>query len=121
MPRSTILALGLACAAWATGPAAAEELQGEGFGPSLAETELEASRGGTETAGGIANSVIQGNSTDQSATNTGNVSVGGNATKYSGSISQAQITGNSGLTTLMQNTGDLVNMNSATSVNVYLR
>lgn len=79
--------------------------------------DLNGKRGGTATSGSLA----QGNYTDQSATNNGSVSVGGAASKYTGGIAPAQVTGNHGITAVMQNTGDLVNMNNSTSVNVYMR
>lgn len=84
---------------------------------AVAVDDLNGKRGGTATSGGL----TQGNYTDQGATNTGSVSVGGAATKFSGGISPTQVTGNHGITAVMQNTGDLVNMNNATSVNVYMR
>lgn len=82
--------------------------------------DLEASRGGTETSA-ISDSLLQSNDSALSGTNTGNISVGGGSGKYSGTIAPAQVTGNHGITAVMQNTGDLVNMNNATSVNVYMR
>lgn len=85
---------------------------------ALAADELDGKRGGTET---ISGSLFQGNDSTLSGTNNGNISVGGGAGKYSGTIAPAQVTGNHGITAVMQNTGDLVNMNNATSVNVYMR
>lgn len=81
--------------------------------------DLQNRRGGTEPT--ISGSLVQGNDSSLSGTNTGNISVGGGAAKYSGTIAPAQVNGNNGITAVMQNTGDLVNMNNATSVNVYMR
>lgn len=112
MRTHLILAAGLIClapTAWA-GPFDAE--------PAVAADELAGNRGGTETP--ISGSLFQSNDSSLSGTNAGNVSVGGGV-KYSGTIAPAQVTGNNGITAVMQNTGDLVNMNNATSVNVYMR
>jgi hypothetical protein len=88
---------------------------------AVAEDELAGKRGGTDTTSGISNSLLQSNDSALTGTNNGNISVGGGAAKYSGVIAPAQVTGNNGITAVMQNTGDLVNMNNATSVNVYMR
>jgi hypothetical protein len=103
-----------------TGAATADELFDDP-GEALAAAELDAQRGGTETATEINGSVLQSNETSQTGTNTGNISVGSNAAKVSGTIREATVTGNHGITAVMQNTGDLVNMNNATSVNVFLQ
>lgn len=87
---------------------------------AVAAGDLDGKRGGTETAP-ISGSLFQGNDSALSGSNTGNVSVGGGAMKYSGTIAPAQVMNNHGITAVMQNTGDLVNMNNATSVNVYMR
>ncbi len=115
MRASLVLAIGLALA----GPAAAEEELG--LGEVMAASELDGHRGGTETATEINGSVLQTNETSQSGSNTGNISIGANAAKLSGTISEATVAGNRGITAVMQNTGDLVNMNNATSVNVFLQ
>jgi len=84
--------------------------------------ELEGKRGGTATSAPVySGSLIQGNDSTLSGSNTGNVGVSGGSTKASGTIAPAHVTGNHGITAVMQNTGDLVNMNNATSVNVYMR
>lgn len=85
---------------------------------AVAAEDLDAKRGGTEAVSG---SLFQSNESALSGSNTGNISVGGGSGKYSGTIAPAQVTGNHGITAVMQNTGDLVNMNNATSVNVYMR
>ncbi|HSV30101.1 MAG TPA: hypothetical protein VLL76_11100 [Candidatus Omnitrophota bacterium] len=118
MHRATAFALGLALAGW-TGAAFAQDPFDQ-VAP-IAEAELGGQRGGTETAPDISGSVIQTNDTNQSGTNNGNISIGANAAKISGSIREATVTGNHGVTAVMQNTGDLVNMNNATSVNVFLQ
>jgi hypothetical protein len=100
--------------------------------PALAETnldglaavpagELGGERGGTDAGPTLSNNLIQTNNDTVTGTNTGNIGVGYGAEKINGDIAAATIAGNHGLSTLMQNTGDLVNMNNATNVNVYLR
>lgn len=101
-------------------PAHAAEADLFGDAPAIAADELNGKRGGTETAP-ISGSLIQGNDSSLSGTNNGSISMGGGAGKFSGTIAPAQVTGNNGITAVMQNTGDLVNMNNATSVNVYMR
>lgn len=85
---------------------------------SLEPDALGGNRGGTDVTEDL---IIQGNQTNQVAANDGVIGVGGHATKTNGEIYAATVTGNHGITAVMQNTGDLVNMNNATSVNVYLR
>ncbi|MBI5162679.1 MAG: hypothetical protein HY985_02115 [Magnetospirillum sp.] len=111
------LALGLG-AVLAVPPASAGPLDDV---PAMAAEDLVAHRGGTETATVVAGSVLQTNDTAQTGSNTGSIVVADHSAKVSGAISGAAVTGNSGITTLMQNTGDMVNLNNATSVNVYLR
>ncbi|MBC7906405.1 MAG: hypothetical protein H7Y60_06610 [Rhodospirillaceae bacterium] len=111
MRAPLILAAGLMVATLA--PAMAEDLFQDA---AIAPDELSANRGGTD--GGT---LVQANDSTLSGSNTGNVSVGGGAQKYSGTIAPATVTNNHGITAVMQNTGDLVNMNNATSVNVYMR
>lgn len=113
MRTHLMLAAGLLCLAMApaavAGPFDAEA--------TVATDELDGKRGGTATSGGL----FQSNDSALSGTNAGNVSVSSGAAKLSGTIAPAQVTGNHGITAVMQNTGDLVNMNNATSVNVYMR
>ncbi|CAA7623931.1 hypothetical protein [Magnetospirillum sp. UT-4] len=114
--RETIaLAAILLCAA---GTAPAGELE---LGGAMPVTELEGSRGGTDSGGDIVGSLLQNNEANQTAGNTGNISVSQGAAKSNGTIHAAQVNGNHGITAVMQNTGDMVNMNNATSVNVYMR
>ncbi|HLO77337.1 MAG TPA: hypothetical protein VK196_12855 [Magnetospirillum sp.] len=87
---------------------------------AVSPEDLGGSRGGTETPN-ISGSLLQSNDSNLSGTNNGSISVGGGSGKYSGLIAPAQVSGNNGITAVMQNTGDLVNMNNATSVNVYMR
>jgi hypothetical protein len=112
MRGRNILAITAVLAALA-GPVAAEE--------AMPAAELDTQRGGTETGTDIDNSLIQSNDSALTATNTGGVGVSYGGQKTNGQISAATVTGNHGITSLMQNTGDLVNFNNATSVNVYLR
>lgn len=109
MRAPLILAAGLMIAI----PAIAQDLFAEG---AVAAGELSTSRGGTD--GGT---LVQANESTLNGSNTGNVGVSGGAQKYSGTIAPATVTNNHGITAVMQNTGDLVNMNNATSVNVYMR
>ena len=46
---------------------------------------------------------------------------GAGAAMFNGGIAPALVSGNSGVATVMQNTGNLVNMNYNMSVNVYLQ
>lgn len=114
MRAHIILAAALVCLATA---AQADPFDKEA---AVSSDELDGKRGGTETAP-ISGSLFQGNESALSGTNTGNIGVSGGSTKYSGTIAPAQVMGNHGITAVMQNTGDLVNMNNATSVNVYMR
>lgn len=104
------------------------------FGQPVGRSEMESSRVSTPitpppavtggSSGGdvtVGSGVGQGNNTDQSGSNVGNITVGADGSKISGTIHQSHVTGNNGLVMLMQNTGDLVNMNNATSINVYLK
>lgn len=101
-----------------TQAARAEEFS---FGPAVPADELSGKRGGTDTSsGGISNSLFQSNDSALNGTNNGSIAIGGGGAKFSGLISPTQVTGNNGITAVMQNTGDLVNMNNATSVNVYM-
>lgn len=120
--RATLaLAAGLLAAGMSTAAIAEEGALFESDS-AIAGRELDLSRGGTaDTTPTVSNSLIQGNESDLSGTNTGNVSVAQGGAKNSGTIHQATVTGNHGITSVMQNTGDLVNINNATSVNVYLR
>lgn len=114
MRTHLMLAAGLLCLAMA--PAAvARPFDDEA---AVAADELDGKRGGTAIPSG---SLFQSNESALSGTNAGNVSVSGGAAKASGTIAPAQVVGNHGITAVMQNTGDLVNMNNATSVNVYMR
>ncbi|MBX9635491.1 MAG: hypothetical protein K2X44_10975 [Magnetospirillum sp.] len=117
MRAPLILAAGLIFACLA--PAGAEPVAQLFPGAAIAADELAAKRGGTET--NISGSLLQSNDSTLNAANTGDVSISGGAQKYSGTIAPASVTGNHGITAVMQNTGDLVNMNNATSVNVYMR
>lgn len=119
--RATIALAALLALGPAAGALAEEAPPPFGQDAMVAPEELDGQRGGTETATEISGSIIQSNDTTQTATNNGSVSVTGGAMKVSGQIHRAEVTGNSGITAVMQNTGDLVNMNNATSVNVYLR
>lgn len=114
-----ITALALA----ASQPSAADDLFDD-----TQPVELEALRGGTETTPTpavptteINGSVIQTNETNQTTSNTGSISIGADAIKANGSIKGTTVTGNHGIAAVMQNTGDLVNMTNATSVNVFLK
>lgn len=113
MSKRLVLAWGLIAAGLAQ-PALADEAL-FGAQAALAAEDLDHRRGGTSEA-------EQLNLTSQQATNSGNnASMGSGAVKNTGTIHQAQVSGNSGITAVMQNTGDLVNFTNATSVNVYMR
>ena len=116
MLKKTILAAGLLTVA-GSGMA----LAGDPFAEALPQAALAGQRGGADPGPVINENLLQGNTTNQAATNNGSVSVSDDAVKLSGTIYAAAVTGNRGLTTVMQNTGDLVNLSNATSINVYLR
>ncbi|MGE5502834.1 MAG: hypothetical protein ACM31L_00280 [Actinomycetota bacterium] len=82
--------------------------------------ELGGERGGTDAAT-VSGNLVQTNNDTVTGTNTGTIGVGYGGQKLNGDIAAATMAGNHGLSTMMQNTGDLVNMNNATNVNVYLR
>ncbi|MCR6632473.1 MAG: hypothetical protein NVV74_21865 [Magnetospirillum sp.] len=111
----------IAAAVIALASTSAQAAEADLFGQvaAMSAEDLQAKRGGTETAD-WSSSVLQGNESMAAGTNSGNISLGGGA-KYSGTIAPAQVNGNNGITAVMQNTGDLVNMNNITSVNVYTR
>lgn len=121
MRATLIMTAGLMAAAIAG--AQAEEARSPGlFGndASIAAEDLDAKRGGTETV--VYGSVVQTDKTDQSATNSASpITVANGGRMSTGDVQASQITGNHGITAVMQNTGNLVNMNNATSVNVYMR
>ncbi len=116
----TVLAMS-ALAVALVGQARAADTGRDLFGKPLAADSLAAERGGTDAGMTVSDSVLQSNTTSQTPTNNGGVSLSGDAVKLSGTIYSATVAGNRGLTTVMQNTGDLVNLSNATSVNVYLR
>lgn len=84
----------------------------------LAAEDLDGRRGRQEATQDL---IMQNNETNQVANNDVAISMHGPATKINGAISAATVTGNHGVTSLMQNTGDGVNMQNATNVNVYMR
>ncbi len=97
------------------GSARAEEGASSPFDESplaLSPSDLDDRRGGT---------VVQENQSYLLGSNNGDISVADNSAKLSGMINPAQIVGNRGITTVLQNTGDLVNFTTATSINVYTR
>lgn len=114
------LAVGLAVLGWIA-PAAAAEDDPFADGQAMRAAELDGHRGGTETATEINGSVLQSNDTTQNASNSGNIGIGDYSAKINGTIHEATVVGNHGITAVMQNTGDLVNMNNATSVNVFMQ
>lgn len=109
MRATFILAAGLLIA----GPVHADEALFDS--EAIAADELSASRGGTET------STTLTNGSALSGSNTGDIDVSNGAIKSSGGIAPAQVNGNHGITAVIQNTGDLVNISNATSINVYMR
>ncbi len=118
MRSRLIVVLGLGAIALA-GPAVAADTPPDPFGTPVPAEMLRSLRGGSDTT--VNNSAIQSNTTNQDQSNSGDISLSGQfVTKYSGTISAAQVTGNSGITTVLQNTGDMVNLSNATNVNVYI-
>ncbi|HIJ64079.1 MAG TPA: hypothetical protein HPQ04_15410 [Rhodospirillaceae bacterium] len=118
MLRTMFIVAGLAAA---VAPAGAAEPGGDPFAGAVPQATLAGQRGGTDTGPVITENLLQGNTTSQTSTNNGGVSVADEAVKLSGTIYSAAVNGNRGLTTVMQNTGDLVNLSNATSINIYLR
>lgn len=116
-PRTrTLLAAAGAVAAVMWGlPAQAGELFQQG---ALAQGDLAQQRGGWEPL-----VVDQTNITHNEGSNTDNtiVNSGDGASFSTGEIAASALSDNSGVTSLMQNTGNVVNMNYAMSVNVYLQ
>ncbi|MEO5372683.1 MAG: hypothetical protein H7840_00220 [Alphaproteobacteria bacterium] len=111
-----ILALGVAVA----GPAAASDDVLAAFA-SLSTTELGGLSGGAETVD--LRTIVQGNSSDSRAANTasGISNEGAGASMANGAIAPALLSGNHGVASVIQNTGNLVNMNYTMSVNIYLQ
>ena len=90
---------------------------GDPYGAPVSTDSLSSLRGAPAVMG-ISNSAAQTNSTTQSASNTGTVSL--KAQSISADVSGTNVGGNSGITTVMVNTGNQVNLSNATSVNVYM-
>lgn len=114
------LALGLILAGLAA-PALAEEAAADGFGLPLSQQTLDDQRGGSEVGPAVSDVQSLANLTSQTAANSGAILFNGDAAKLNGTIYSATVAGNQGITTVLQNTGDLVNLTNATSVNVYVR
>ena len=115
MSARIVLTVGLLAAAqplWAAEPA------GDLFGPAMPSQVLGLERGGTNTG-----TTLQLNATAQNATNSGNFTVSGADTAIlaNGAVSGNAIAGNSGITTVMSNTGNQVNLSNSTSVIVNMR
>lgn len=117
--RATVtFALALAASAM-TVSAQAQDAELFAGATALNAEELDGRRGGTEI---LVTGTTQIAETSQTASNSGNsISVSDGATMTTGNIYTAHVTGNNGITAVMQNTGNLVNMNNATSINVYTR
>ena len=120
MMRMMIVVAGVVTAA-AGAPVVAGEAGGDPFAGAVSPATLAGQRGGSDTGPVISETLLQGNTTNQASTNNGSISVADEAVKLSGTIYSAAVNGNRGLTTVMQNTGDLVNLSNATSINIYLR
>jgi hypothetical protein len=81
-------------------------------------SDLGHARGGTDTV----TSALEQNAADLSNSNGGSTLTTSNgALRYSGAISGTNLSGNSGMATVMANSGDMVNMNNATNINIYMR
>lgn len=78
--------------------------------------ELDQNRGGAESFP----LVEQVNNAHLQGSNSGDITVGPGASMSTGAIMGTNVLANHGATTVMQNTGDLVNMNYSMNVNVYL-
>ena len=86
----------------------------------MAGDELAMNRGGTDTHQDPAQIVAQGNNSELTGTNTDNT-VLNSGTWNTGDVMGTAVTGNRGITAVLQNTGDIVNMNYSTSVNIFLQ
>ena len=113
LTASAALALALAAAGGAN---ATEALPWD----ALETTSLAGHSGGPDYID--ASAVIQGNASDTNGSNHHNqINNGAGGSMENGAITATTISGNSGITAAMQNTGNLVNMNYSMNVNVYLK
>jgi len=87
------------------------------FGTAIPTASLDSQRGG-QAAPTITNSADQTNMTSQSSSNVGNLSL--KAQTISADLTGTAVNGNSGITTVLLNTGNQVNLSNATNVNVYM-
>lgn len=116
------LALAVVLAATASAaPAYADDLASDRLGGAVPATVLDGQRGGADLGTTIAGNVLQRNATNEDSVNVGSISVSHDAAKLSGTIYSATVAGNQGMTTLMQNTGDMVNFDNVVNVIVYLK
>lgn len=122
--RSTIPALALATGlAMAAAPALATSVTDSETNStlaawsSLAVQDLDNQRGGTETDPAPSEIILQSNSSEQVGLNENNL-VYNSGDWDTGAIYGATITGNHGFTSVFQNTGNFVNFNATTNVNV---
>lgn len=121
MVRLTATAAALVVACGVAGGAKADQ-GGDALPWQAMETaSLATLSGGSDTFD--ASVVFQGNSSDTEGANHHNqiTNSGPGARMENGAILDTQISGNSGITSAMQNTGNLVNMNYSMNVNVYLK
>ena len=117
----TVLSLAIVLAGVSlSAPAARADGAGlDGWGV-MAEEEMAAQSGGAETFVFDSNNVTQSNDSDVSGTNHHN-QVLNEGLKWSGDVGTTIVRDNRGVTNVMQNTGDLVNLNNNVTVNVNLR
>ncbi|WP_142850164.1 hypothetical protein [Telmatospirillum sp. J64-1] len=110
-----------ACALFLAAPAWAGELDALAGWQEMPGEEL-ASAAGRYDNFEINTNVTQNNNTNiDSANNNNTIGLGNGASMNNGAIGNVGMSHNSGVLTVMQNTGNLVNMNHAMSVNVYLQ
>lgn len=116
-----LLVLSAIAVALAAAPVRADDAAGDDqmeILASLTPEDLAQKRGGTETAAAPTN-VVQDNSSRIEATNE-NARITNSGRMITGDIRMTDVSNNRGLTTVMQNTGSLVNMSHSTNLNVYL-
>jgi len=111
MKRSFSLGLALSAMLAASPVMAAASLD------DLVPVDEQELRGGTSTIPDVA----QGNVSNTTPVNVGEIDIGDNSVKLNGSIGTASISGNHGIVSQMINSGDNNILNSGTNINIYMK
>jgi len=115
-----LASLGFGLAAGASGPAHADGDSGGAFdGLTTLESEEMAAATGRQDRAPLA--LDQTNATEQFGRNFDNSKINIGGTSVSGSIGDTRINDTRGTTSVMTNTGDFVNMNFSSNLNVVLQ